>query len=358
MDISRAVKISQGLSIILIVLFHANDFLGREGWSFRGSSVAIFLLSPVLLSLFFFCAGQSFSARGAKNLDTYVVNRSDGYIWILIVWNIIYIPMSITYSYLHTSAFNSASPHSSDGLFTLSPRDVIRFIIFPNNVTWFVHGVLIYILAVYFAIRACMLQWLLIITIVLDIIFWYLAKFELYVNFQYLEIFLAGYIFGSPLIEWLGQARAITRLLLIISYVAVCCLAFALLPLDMPVLSIAIRVAGLSSLICASFWIDRTFLANVLIKISNFVLPIYLMHLSIIYLAVFAVLIGHLETSSIVVKALSTPVLGCVCLAFCYFTFRYVRSARLLFFRPRFFRPIGWTASIWKRFEGSLLLNR
>ena len=336
---SRAVKVAQGLAVSLIVLFHANHLLYREGMSFRGSPTAIAILGPALLSLFFFAAGQSFGQRKLASLRVHTINRTDGYLWILIVWNVIYIAAFKIYQYVHLTGESFSD--SSILMSGLNLRDVIKFFILPSNVTWFVYCVFLYVIVSYFARTFHKTLQLLVVVLCLDALAWYRGLFQVYVNLQYLEIFLIACLYGDSIIGWLARSRAIVRLVLMILYVAASYGAFVWLPQDCPVVATLVRLAGLSSLMAAALFIHDSGRGSLFSTIANFMLPIYLMHSLLLYAFVSTIHVLKLKTDSSIVMALSTPAVGLACLFVCILIFRSVKPMGVLIFRPKGFKPVA-----------------
>src|SRR5690606_12115747 len=116
------VDIAKGISILLVVIWHANPLLEQYPEIQRINSSLSFLRMP----LFFFLSGLFLSKFNSASLKTFFNRRVHNLLYLFVVWGIVIIFFRETLPYyLETNKISIINP--------------LKFFIFPPPVFWFLY---------------------------------------------------------------------------------------------------------------------------------------------------------------------------------------------------------------------------
>lgn len=317
-----ALLAARGITIVLVVLFHAQLIVTAGGWSFAPYWRIVALLSYVLMPLFFVLAGISMSRVLRRDkAEVFLVGRATTYLYLYWAWTIINCAADVLLRFF-----------TDELSFELLPEFLVSLVL-PRDTLWFLYALAAYVMVVRVMIRlprVAQLGAALALAALPNFIDMRFETAGLFGNFFF---FLVGLTFKRELTAlygrnpWIGSAAAG------ILYLALVAGALLSGVVRAPIFNEVAGFVGVAMFIFASHLLAMTPLGPVLGTLGRSTLEIYLIH-NILMETAWAIVRPTLSAQSAVVGIVAPAALGLIGVAGALVARRALRGVPGLFGAP------------------------
>jgi surface polysaccharide O-acyltransferase-like enzyme len=292
-----AILAARGITIVLVVLFHAQLIVSADVSGFGLYWRLVGVLSYVLMPLFFVLAGMSMSRVSKRDkADMFLVGRATTYLYLYWTWTVIAFVADGLLDY-HTLDTESAN-------FLIS-------LVLPRDTLWFLYALALYVMAARVMIRlprAIQLGIALVLAAVPHFFEMGFGSAGVFANFFF---FLVGLSYKSELSSFLDRDPRVGSAVTGVLYVALVVGAVLVGVPRAPIFDQITGMVGIALFIFISRILVRTALEPSLSALGRSTLEIYLLHVTLMEV-VWTFLLPLLPAQSAHVGIFAPPVLGLV----------------------------------------------